>query len=951
MIRRVFWGWDQPLLSRAVASLTQGWRGGELDLSQTLLIVPTTESARRLKEGLARATAAKQGAAVVPHVWAPEQVLMAPEDRELAAPWLASLFAWAKVLQGVDFAECTRLFPHPPEKADESWCLATAQMLLDLGSTLGAGGWNFSKMAASDHARSDVERWRELAALERRYHQLIEAQGLRDPQTLKAARAGTPWLPEGIDRVFVLAAPDLPPLLTTWIHMAAKCCDVTICVQAPTSLAHGFDDEGRPEPGYWQSPSALPEPVPIGGIHLAPNAAAQAHALIELVADLAQRKRTALGVCDPEVTAALKERLSLENVRVFEPGGVPPQSQGLWHIFSCWRDLLMTRSWRSVAALLRVREVASAWLDVPDEGGTARLLRAADSHAAVHMPVTLEHAMELLAPGEDAGLQSLQTALSTAVRWIDLFERLPLDEAIRGLLIQLYGERPFTPSAPADRLHLELAEAVLDAGAEVQAESGRFAFKTGTAESFALALDRVGKTMLTEPRGEVDMVLQGWLELLWEEAPCVAVAGVNEEHVPGILVSHPFLPDSLRQEMRLPSQASRYARDAYLLHAMAAQRQQGDLQLLCGQWSERGDALRPSRLLFRGSDLGLPDRIAHLFPKDDLHTTAPEPPSCVAWKLQPRFSKVELKTVSASRLNAYLTCPFRFYLSSVLRMEPVDPSKREMAANEFGSLIHGAFQKLGRDKAMAECTQEKEIADFLCAVAEAQASDLYGRNLPVLVRLQLESALQRLRAAAACEAVERANGWRIHDTEVRLEGELKIGGVPFTGMIDRIEKRERGGRLEVRLIDFKSSDKAQSPQVAHARELKAQSKWRAEDEWQLFDGPDGGQFQWQNLQLPLYAAALASKGMTDVQVAYFNLPKNVQETNLSLWDGFNKAWIDAALACAETAVERILEGRFWPPARVKYDDYSELFLGDVMSAVEFSGSEPPPGVPSEPSAV
>jgi len=470
---------------------------------------------------------------------------------------------------------------------------------------------------------------------------------------------------------------------------------------------------------------------------------------------------------------------------------------------------------------------------------------------------------------------------------------------------------------------------------EVEQLTQRFGLKPGGAEAFALVLQRVGETMLTEPRGEVDLVLQGWLELLWEDAACVAVAGFNEESVPGILVSHPFLPDGVRDQLGLPSQATRYARDAYLLHALAAQREPGALRVLCGQWSERGDALRPSRMLFRGDDAGLPARVARLFPKDDEQGAASEPPRSLAWRLKPRVVPVELLSISPSELNAYLQCPFRYYLSHELGMSAIDPAKRELAANEFGTLIHAAFQQMAADPAIAASTNEAEIADFLCSVAEAEAHKRYGKVLPMLVRLQLESALQRLRTAAAHEAASRADGWRISEAEKKIDGLLMINGVPLRGKIDRIEIRERGGRAEIRLIDFKTSDKAESPQAVHYRSIKAQTRYRDEDAWQLFTAPDGSQFQWKNLQLPLYAAALAAQGITSVQVGYFNLPKNVQDTGLDLWPDFDARWITEATACASNIIDRIRAGVFWPPARVKYDDFAELFLGDPEHSVGF----------------
>ena len=48
MIERVFWGWHRPIIDQATDLLTRDWTSGALDLSDTLIIVPTGEAARRL---------------------------------------------------------------------------------------------------------------------------------------------------------------------------------------------------------------------------------------------------------------------------------------------------------------------------------------------------------------------------------------------------------------------------------------------------------------------------------------------------------------------------------------------------------------------------------------------------------------------------------------------------------------------------------------------------------------------------------------------------------------------------------------------------------------------------------------------------------------------------------------------------------------------------------------
>ncbi|HEY1048913.1 MAG TPA: hypothetical protein VGE39_04135, partial [Prosthecobacter sp.] len=80
-VQRLFWGWDAPVLEKAVAFLCQGWdHQHALDLSDTLILVPNGEAGRRLREALAQETNRVDTAAVVPHLWLPEQALL-PQTR------------------------------------------------------------------------------------------------------------------------------------------------------------------------------------------------------------------------------------------------------------------------------------------------------------------------------------------------------------------------------------------------------------------------------------------------------------------------------------------------------------------------------------------------------------------------------------------------------------------------------------------------------------------------------------------------------------------------------------------------------------------------------------------------------------------------------------------------------------------------------------------------------
>lgn len=934
-VRRLFWGWEAPVLDQAVALLCRDWdKARALDLSSTLLLVPNGEAGRRLREALAQAANQAGTAAVVPHLWLPEQALLPQTRRFEAATAVQSQMAWQRALERVPADSLTALFPKAPTSSGWGWQAETARMMTELKMLLGTGGLTFAATAEHPAAQRDAARWQDLAKIEQVYFEELAQAGVADAQMLKRRHAHDPVVPEGVRRVVVLASPDLPPLLDAWIAGCAKRgVQAIIAIQAPEAMAHSFDACGRPLPEHWGEEAGCILPVSDNQIHVARDPAVQAAQTLNLMRELVPTGRTALGVCDAEVGSLLLEKLTLEGARSFEPGGIPVQREGMWHVLDCFRVLLGTGAWRAFASLLRVEEFRKAV--IPDNANTNQLLREADDFASEHLPVTLAHAMELPLENRPA----LKPAIQNTLALLDSLRGVSPAKAARGLILKLLGDLPFNPEAPGDRERTELATEWLRITEELEQEARRFGLKPEAEDMFGLSLECLAQSRLSEPRGDIDLVLQGWLELLWERAPNLIVTGMNEEHVPGIFISHPFLPDSLRRMLGLPCQETRFARDAFILTALVQQRRgnRGCLQLLCGQWSENGDALRPSRLLFLCEDRALPERVAHLFPKDEDQEAAAEPPRTLAWKLQPDWSAKPLETISPSRLREYLSCPFRYYLSCTKGMGAVETNKRELDAAEFGNLIHHAFHRLSTEAGMRDCTHPAQIADCLETAARDEVRKIYGQRPAPLITLQMESILQRLKKAAEIEARNRQEGWQCVEAELQIGDEAEespfvIAEARLRGRIDRIE-RHVDGRL--RIVDFKSSDKPRTPQEAHVKVIAARTKLTEAEEWKCFDLPEGRRGMWLDLQLPLYAAAMQQRGQPISSVAYFALPKSIQDTAILPWEGFDAEMIEAANQCAAEAVRRIRSGQFWPPAdRSPNASFDEILLNDPLHSVQ-----------------
>ncbi len=934
-VRRIFWGWQRPVLDAAVEFLTAPLSAGAtLDLADTVVLVPTAEAGRRLRRALADWADKRQGAVSVPHVWPPHLALTSAEDRAHTASDIEVMLAWMRALEKIPAKELTALLPKPPDSPTWSWQKSLAATLTELQEILGAGGLTMADVAESDGflPESERARWRDLARLEKTHTTELRRRGRTGPQASKRQRARAPQLPEGVTRVLVLAAPDLPPLLDHWLRACAQAgIEVTVAVQAPNEEAAGFDLMGRPLPETWGEDADLVLPFTDADLHPYADPAAQAEAVVSLMRErAAQGLPLALGVCDAEVAPLLKERLESAGLAVFEPGGLPAQQDGFWHLLALTVELAGDASWTCLAALARIKEVRLAW----GLGSGHSLARELDQFAAQHLPGSLEIAAELLddLPG---GYELTRQAVREALVWQRRFHEDPLPRVAHDWLIALQGSRQFNTNEPADHQRAQLAWAWLEEVEQVAAAAHAFECENDRRGLWSLVMERLSARHLEPARGDIDLVLQGWLELLWEPAPALLVTGMNEEFVPGILGGHAFLPDSLRHQLALPSQRTRFARDAYLLRALAeGRRASGRLDLLCGRWSRQGEARKPSRLLMLCAQKDLPARVARLFPEKETQTLASEPPRSLAWTLQPEWREARLETISPSRLKAYLRCPFRFYLSDVLRMSEVGSPGREMDALAFGTAIHETLSEFGQDPEARALTEEDAIARWLDDALARWTRARFGRRPPPLVRLQVEAAAQRLRTHAGVEALERQAGWQIEAVELVLGGEddpapLMIEGARLSGQVDRVERHRDSG--ELRLIDFKTSDKAGDPMLAHCQSKKVIAP---EQEWKMVRAMESKMPQlWIDLQLPLYAAALRRRfGQPVPHVAYACLPQTLLDIRLNFWEGFDEAWEQDALTLAGEIVRRIRAGVFWPPDERVSGDLDHLFLGDPATA-------------------
>ncbi len=935
-LRRRFLSWDRPLPAQAAALLADDWSGtGPLDVSTVLAIVPTRQSGRRLREALA-AHAASRGAAVFPPRMMLPESLLSPADSEGVATRLESLLAWARVFRSIDLNAFRAVFPVDPPVRNLGWALRLARQFIRLQRALAESGLRLGDVISRvgvDFPERD--RWRELGALEQRLDEALSAVRRRDAPAARIAQARAPVLPEGIRRIVVLAAPDPQPLALTALAELSRRVPVEIVIHAPEGEAAVFDDWGRPLPEVWNT-RILELPQFERMVHGCADPAAEAARVAELAVGYGRPEGLlGVGVADPDVRPLLEHALAQADLAAFNPEGRPRRDDSLYPLLESLARLAQESSFGTVEALARFPDVL-AFLEtrLGASFSAARFLRALDQLKLRHLPPTLAEAeRQASRRNETAPGDHLPAALAVFAELRTRLQSGTFPQNVVEVLTDIFGARRYDLARPEDAAAVEAAETwtgiLRDIAGAVAAGT-----RLKAAEWWEVALQLYAESVRYADKPEGAVELHGWLELLWEDAPHLVIAGLNDGRVPEAIVGDPFLPESLRVALGLKTNAARFARDAYLLQAVAAGRDgtgEARLDLLFAKASVTGDPLRPSRLLLRCADGDLPARIAFLFhPAADGRAA---PPWRRAWRLVPRVEAPPAR-VAVTGFRAWLECPFRFYLARLLRLESVDAGKTELDVFDFGTLCHAALEGLGSEPAMRNETNPAVLREFLLGRLEAAAARRFGAELTLPLLVQLESARQRLARAAEVQAVTRTEGWVIEAVERPFE--LEVAGLVVTGKIDRLDRHEQTGA--VRVIDYKTSDRPVTPLQAHVRRRRRDE---TTPEFARFVAA-GREHVWSDLQLPLYLRAVAAgaKG-AQVELAYFNLPKAAGETGLAPWTGYTPELDAAAWRCAGGIASAIRAGGFWPPGEQiapERDEFGALFHHGAADSIDWRGA-------------
>ncbi len=942
-----FLGWDAPLTTKVSEFLLPQGPGDPSSLAGDVIVAPTRQAGRRLRETLAVRASSLKMALPSLRVVTPAYFLQAEDGAPAASP-LEVTAVWAHVLLEADPGRYRGLFPARVPSGDFRWALRTGEMIEELRRALADGGYSIADVLGQfGGLLEEKERWRDLARLEEACLERQGSLGLHDPLLRQLRHAGEGQPPAGTERLVLASLPDPTPLLVKMLERLAARIPVVVLVHAPEALAGCFDGWGRPIPERWRG-RRIEVPDSEANILLGGPPWSQSRRAMELMGQEADRfgpADVALGVPDNEVVPFLEADLAAAGLVAFNPAGRQADRHPLAQLLSAFRGLVREGDYAAASAFLRHADFMD-YLQHENRLAPGQVLEEADAFHSRHLPQSFDGLVRGLErvqanvnghdgqPGHRGErYPSLEKALSVVADWVRAFQMGNTDDSLRSFLAAVYEHRLLDVAArPGDAEFAAVAEGI-DAGLRSLAPGAPAAAGLDRGNALDLLLWSLEhQSYYPEPEGPL-IDLEGWLELPWNDAPFLIVTGMNDGKVPDTRPADVFLPDTLRRQLRLRHDEERLARDAYLMSSFVeSRRRDGRVCFIAGKTGASGDVLKPSRLLFQCSEAELPGRAERLF-ATPVETESGHP-SSISFRLAaapPDVSpdSLEIRRIRVTAFREYLQCPFRYYLKYVLGMEALDDRKVELDAMDFGSLVHYALHCMSLDAGLRRVQDVPRLQDFLCARAEDWVDRWCGSPPPPAVELQLESARQRLRQAAAVQARLVGEGWETLHAELDIKG--VIDGVEVRGRIDRVDRHGETGRI--RLLDYKTSSRGAAPGAAHFGPVPAD---RECPDYALIE-VGGRQRRWTDLQVPLYAILLPST--TDLagpfELGYFNLPRTLDDTGVVCWSDAPDNLLESARHCAEGVISDIRNRRFWPPAQtVTIEEFASVFPGDPARCID-----------------
>ena len=963
-MKQYFLNQNKPAIDSAIDKLYDLYAqtsSGEWNMSKVLLVVPSARIRREFLYRLILFAQEKNAILEAPKILtigrAPE--FLYRQTRPFADD-VTQYLAWYRAITMSNKDKRKEFLPSMPDQNDLEGQYLLGQMFSRLHQSLSAELLNyydekpqseinivnkleeFEKNHSGLNLSKEIERWKFFSEIKKNYLSILDEHNLWDVQVARRHALAYPQPGDFVTQYDLVLAGivDLNRVQKAILQQVGD--HVTALIYAPESESNGFDAFGALKVDYWNQDLLCP--LDDSQIIQVEKPEEQVLCAFEYIRQLSKDYTPGditIGAPDEKLIPYVQATADKLGLLIDNAIGQSVSSTAPYALLQSITEFLDSGSYASFANLVRHPSVYAAVLQ--NSSGTKKdILSVLDNFQQEYFPLSVSSGViKNLAPTQSCSGQEInmvRDALHWVLSWLsDLIKKEVNPAELAQIIAKLFNQLPEEKSD----LNRTVEKIIIDSCERLNAISEDFIGKLSPQSALKMILLRLqsfnlpnGSEDISMSDEELDELAQqgsskpmlhvaGWLELLWDRAPVLTILSFNEGIVPQSVNANLFLPNELRKELGIMDNDRRFARDAYVLKAMASSKKH--LLAICGKRDTEDKPRLPSRLLFNkdkytqqafnyfNDKLTLPKFTISPKVSGSAIPSVSSRNAVLQWaadNLSGIVLKGVVKNVSATKFKEYIQCPFRFYLNYVAKVQPTDYSISEMQPLSFGSFIHQVLQRWAQNELdsgqLNWHPKAEELSEQLNAIVDELFEQSYPNSVQPSIVIQKEIIKQRLAAFAEFQQTWPGNTIAVEqdfEQVVTLKDKEKM---TLIGRIDRIDLSPEG---DIILLDYKTSDTGDNPREDHLDK-------------------DGN---WINLQLPIYRRLLLAnknrfsefitKG-TQIKVGYINISKEKAAKNE------DPKWLDSEFDAAEEkmmeVMEKIHNGVFWPPSEdVKYDSYPE----------------------------
>ncbi|MBR5710669.1 MAG: PD-(D/E)XK nuclease family protein [Thermoguttaceae bacterium] len=900
---------------------------------------------------------------------------------------VTQFLAWGKAVETSDKNKRSRFFPVIPDKNDLTKRILFGQMLGGLHENLAAESLSFADVAQKLkdlsvnsgrlNLQNEIDRWNFLSEVEESYLSILDKLNLWDRHAARRYALDSPQ--EGrngfpgdfeIDLDIILAGiVDLNKIQKEMLRRVEE--HVTALIYAPESESEGFDEFGALKVEFWSSDLSCP--LSEDKIIQVDKPEEQVLCAFDFIRQLSEDYSPddfVIGAPDEKLIPFVESTADKLGLEIDNTIGISLSSTSPGALLTAIAEFLELHDFESFASLVRHPEVYDAIYNASDEDGkiipdkSIEIISILDSYQQNNFPLDVSSGFLSNPFNEEQGI--IKRVLNWINEWLselnqkeidpqklkqivtNIFDHLPKDQYVlnrnaQRMLSNIAGKLELIPKSLTGKLTPVSALKLL------LLRSNTYTLPNGSEEDGVEEDESQESDASSASKPMIH--LAGWLELVWDRSPVLAILSFNEGVVPQSVNAHLFLPNELRKALGIMHNDRRFARDAYALKAMSSSKQ--EIRAIFGKRDTEGKPALPSRLLFNKGEENdnMATFAAQAFrffnEKQPLPKYFLEEPGLqeseslneyIKWaknNLSGGALKGVVSEVSVTNLRDYIQCPFRFYLKHVLKVQPTDYAVKELTSLSYGTFIHNVLQEWAQKELKNGRTDWRIPADELSEVLSDIVDKIYHRSYPdsVLpgIAIQKEIIKQRLKSFAELQSTLEGEIITVEHPfeQVVYFNNSKNDAITLKGKFDRIDRMSDGTII---LLDYKTGRK-KDPSDDHIDKNKKQKQ-----------GEDNNHLKWINLQLPVYRQIILANREkfdwmtpdTDVQVGYITIPddENASLINPCKQPGSRSkktVWDDKVFSDAEKYTSEILtniyNGVFWPPTptkEIEHDNYADF---------------------------